>query len=81
MVDSSESHRRFLEILSAEGRIKRNHALKKIQSEPPRFRNCSDSARGRSDYIVVIRPDNFNNYVMKRFLGDCPKRLVLDWME
>ena len=33
MVDSSENHRRFLEILSVDGRIKRNHALSKRFSQ------------------------------------------------
>lgn len=70
MVDSSESQRRFLEILSAEGRIKRNHALSKRFSQNLLDLEIAQIQReGRSDYIVVIRPDNFNNYVMKRFPG------------
>lgn len=70
MVDSSENHRRFLEILSVDGRIKRNHALSKRFSQSLIDLEIAQIQRdGRSDYIVIIRPENFHNYILKRFPG------------
>jgi hypothetical protein len=70
MDDSSENHRRFLEILSDKGRIKRNHALSKRFGQKLIDLEIAQIQRdGRSDYIVVIRLENFQNYVFKRFPG------------
>lgn len=70
MSDSTENHRRFLEILSIEGRIKRNHALSKRFAQNLIDLEIAQIQRdGRSDYIVVIRPENFYNYMKKRFPG------------
>lgn len=70
MVESTENHRRFLEILSVEGRIKRNHALSKRFAQNLIDLEIAQIQRdGRSDYIVVIRQENFYNYVKKRFPG------------
>jgi len=70
MDDSSENHRRFLEILSDKGRIKRNHALSKRFGQKLIDLEIAQIQRdGRSDYIVVIRLENFQNYVLKRFPG------------
>ena len=70
MNESSENHRRFLEILSQEGKIKRNHALsKKFAQKLLDLEIVQIQREGRTDYIVVIRPENLQNYVFKRFPG------------
>lgn len=70
MDESSENHRRFLEILSEEGRIKRNHALSKRFGQKLIDLEIAQIQRdGRSDYIVIIRLENFQNYILNRFPG------------
>lgn len=70
MNDSSENQRRFLKILSEKGRIKRNHALSKKYAQALLDLEIGKIQRdGRSDYIVIIRKENFNSYVSKRFPG------------
>ena len=70
MDESSENHRRFLEILSEDGRIKRNHALSKRFGQKLIDLEIAQIQRdGRSDYIVIIRLENFQNYILNRFPG------------
>ena len=79
MNESSENHRRFLEILSQEGKIKRNHALsKKFAQKLLDLEIVQIQREGRSDYIVVIRPENLQNYVLKDSLEGYPNYLHLD---
>ena len=70
MRDSSESHRRFLQALILDGKIKRNHALSRKYSQSLIDLEIVTIRReGRSDYIVVTKPENLHRYIENRFPG------------
>jgi len=70
MRDSSESHRRFLQALILDGKIKRNHALSRKYSQSLiDLEIVTIQREGRSDYIVVTKPENLHRYIENRFPG------------
>lgn len=70
MRDSSESHRRFLQALILDGKIKRNHALSRKYSQSLiDLEIVTIQREGRSDYIVVTKPENLQRYIENRFPG------------
>ena len=67
MRDSSETHRRFLQILISDGKIKRNHALSKKYSQGLiDLEIVAIQREGRSDYITVTKPKNLQKWVQKQ---------------
>ena len=70
MRDSSESHRRFLQALILDGKIKRNHPLSRKYSQSLiDLEIVTIQREGRSDYIVVTKPENLHRYIENRFPG------------
>ena len=60
MRDSSETHRRFLQILISDGKIKRNHALSKKYSQ--RLIDLEIVAIQREGRLIILLSQNQRTY-------------------